>query len=202
MSASILITPPAAEPLTLAEAKAHLRLETTADDALVASLITAARQWVERVTGRALIHQTWQLWLDAPPGSEDSSSSVAVVELPRAPLVSVSAISSYDETDAATTWDSAQYVVDAAREPGRVAPRNGFFWPVPARALRGLRIEYVAGFGATASSVPEPLRLALRQLVTHWYENRGDAAGSDAPPSIPTIVTALVNPWRLRRVRL
>ncbi len=190
MTSSILTTPPAVEPVTLAEAKAHLRIEDAAEDALITALIVAARQWAEEYTGRAFINQTWQLWRDDWPETD-------WVELPRYPVVSVSQIQTFDDADAATTWNSANYFVDAARDFGRVVRRKAACWPLPSRSAQGVLIEYVAGYGASPSSVPEAIRLAIRQIVAAWHENRGDEKG-DAMPS--AMVAALLDPYRYRRL--
>src|SRR5688500_5745800 len=61
------VTPPAIEPMALDDAKKYLRVDTADDDVLIKTLITAAREWVERYTGQALITQTWDYWLDHFP---------------------------------------------------------------------------------------------------------------------------------------
>ncbi|MDX2027696.1 MAG: head-tail connector protein [Alphaproteobacteria bacterium] len=192
-----LVTPPAVEPVELIAARVHGRIDTDADDALISLLIIAARQWVEAYTGRALITQTWQLWLDNWPSSGEG------VTLPRPPLASVSNITFYDESDAGTVWAAANYFVDTIREPGRVVLRSSAAYPTPSRAANGMKIEYVAGYGASGSAVPEQIKTAIRQLVAHWYEHRGEA--SMATPSrsasvlpVPMVIQALLEPYRIR----
>ncbi|HEY0282981.1 MAG TPA: head-tail connector protein, partial [Rhizomicrobium sp.] len=80
-----LVTPPAAEPVTLAEAKAHLKVDTSADDALITSLIVAARARAEWHSGCAFVTQSWTLWLDAWPRN-------GLVEIPLPPLQSVTQV--------------------------------------------------------------------------------------------------------------
>jgi len=181
-----LLTPPAIEPVTLAEAKAHARIDTEADDALIATLITSARQWAEHYTNRAFITQTWRLSLDAPPKTD-------VVLLPRAPLQSVASFQYFDDADAATTFAEAHYFVDTSREPGRLVLRLGATWPSPVRTANGIVITYIAGYGDGADNVPEPLKFAIRELVAHWYEHRGDEA-----VETPLAAHALLSPYRLR----
>ncbi len=176
MTAFTLVTPPVVEPVTLSEMKTQARVDTDADDTLIAALITAARQWAERFTGRAFIAQTWRLWLDVPPesrgdwwdgvreGALASFMPAASVVLPRPPLMSVSSVQVFGDDDVGVVWPSAHYFVDTARQPGRLALRSGAVWPVPQRAANGLMIEYVAGYGNDGAAVPEPIRLAIRQL--------------------------------------
>jgi uncharacterized phiE125 gp8 family phage protein len=218
MTAFTLITPPASEPVVLADAKTQARIDTTADDSFIPLLITAARQWVESYLGRALITQTWQLWLDLWPaavelwwdgvreGPVTGLDEISYISLPRPPLASVNAVTYYDNTDTPTTWDPGNYFVDTISAPGRVALRLGATWPVPSRLTNGICVEYVAGYGSDASDVPEVIKTAIRQLVSHWYEHRGEAAtaastrGTIIMPTVPVplVIQALLDPYRVR----
>jgi uncharacterized phiE125 gp8 family phage protein len=220
MTAFTLITPPAAEPVTLDEVKAQARVDTDVDDALLAGLVTAARLWAEQYTGRAFINQTWQMWLDIWPsifelwwdgmrqGPVTGLDAVNFISLPRPPLVSVTSVTYYDNLDNATVWDPSNYFVDTVREPGRLALRMGSVWPAPTRLTNGIGIEYVAGYGADGDSVPGTIKLAIRQLISHWYEHRGEAAtaastrGTVITPMtpVPLVIQALLDPYRLRRL--
>ena len=207
---TILITPPALEPLTLAEAKAHLRLDTGDEDALVASLIVAARQLVEAHTGRALIAQAWRLVLDdwptrntfaltpgpfVPLGSTPNPNTLT---LPLGPLISLDAIRVYDAFNVATPLAASTWYVDAqpggARLQFTTAPRE------PGRAIAGIEIDVTVGYGPAASDVPEALRLAMRMLVARWFEARGDAATDSGQAQIPTHIAALLQPFRAMRL--
>lgn len=216
MTSFTLVTPPSVEPVTLADAKAQARIDTDADDALVTGLITAARQWAERYTARAFITQTWNLFLDAKPiscgewwdGVRDGAiigrGNVEAIILPRPPLISVVSVQTYDNTDTATVWPSTNYFVDTAREPGRVALRMGVTWPVATRLSNGIQVQYTAGYGADGSTVPEPIKLAIKQLASHWYENRGEAVVSSGlhrgASMVPLVVTSLLDPYRVQRL--
>lgn len=205
MSSFKLVTAPAVEPVTLAEVKTHLRMDTGDADALITSLITAAREWTENYTGRAFINQTWRMWLDNWP--LPNRDGISCVILSRAPLLSVSSVKVYDEDDNSTTWSADNYFVDTAREPGRLALRTGAVWPTFERSANGIAIEYVAGYGSAASNVPETIKTAIKQLVAHWYEHRGDAVLSpsnrgdtmvlQAFVNIPLVIQALLAPYRV-----
>src|SRR5580692_8919211 len=131
MTAFKLITPPVEEPVTLADAKAQARVDTNIDDALIAALISGARQWAEHYTGRAFITQTWQMWLDLWPaafavwwegvhdGRITGLDEINYISLPRPPLASVTSVTYYDNSDNATVWAASNYFVDTVREPGR-----------------------------------------------------------------------------------
>lgn len=211
MTAFKLITPPSVEPVTLSEAKAHARIETTNDDALITSLITAARLWAEQYTNRAFITQGWQLWLDTFPANNDwwdgmregaitNGGLTRSVALPRAPLIAVNSVQSYDAADSATLWAASNYYVDTLRDPGRLVLRPGAVWPFAARGANGICIDYSAGYGANASSVPEAIKTAIRQLIAHWYENRGEVWSEylRAPREMPMVIETLLEPYRVR----
>lgn len=142
MTAFTLLTPPAVEPVSLSDAKAQARIESTADDSLVTALITAARQWAEQYTARAFITQTWRLWLDAAPYSQEwwdglcdgpvtGFGEAGYVDLARPPLIAVTSVQVFDDSDTGTVWAASNYFVDNIRVPGRLALRSGATWPSP-----------------------------------------------------------------------
>jgi len=218
MTAFKLTVPPSAEPVTLTEAKQQARIDTTADDTLVTNLIIGARQWVEKYTARALITQTWQMWIDLWPAATElwwdgvrqgpvtGLDQISTINLPRAPLQSVTSVQYFDDSDNATVWSASNYFVDTIREPGRLALRQGATWPVPSRLTNGIMVEYVAGYGDAGSAVPETIKTAIRQIVSHWYEHRGEAAmapttrGAVISPilPVPLVIQALLDPYRVR----
>jgi uncharacterized phiE125 gp8 family phage protein len=181
----LLVTPPAAEPVSLGDAKAHLRIAHSDDDALVGTLIATARRIVEARSGLALMAQTWTCFRDAWP--EDG-----VLTIPLAPLIAVDELAVYGEDDAKAVIDPAHYFADLASRPPRILLRGSRVWQPPGRALNGIAVTVAAGFGAAAAAVPEPLRHAVLVLVAHWYEHRGNAA----PPPVPLTVEALIRPYR------
>lgn len=184
-----LTAPPAAEPLTLAEAKAFLRLDTEDEDDLVSTLITAARIHVESFTGRALIAQGWRLVLDDWPAD-------GVVPLPVSPLIALTAITAYDQDGAAHAIDIAQFLPESGRGPARLfLPQVVTGMPM-LRPHLGLEIDYQAGYGADASSVPAALRQALLMLVTHWFENRDAVVIAGSGSVVPSGFDRLVAPYR------
>lgn len=165
-----VVTAPVGDPLTLEEVKAHLRVDSTADDELIGALILAARLKLESDTGRALLTRTYDLSLDGWPAS-------GVLLLPYSPVQSVTSITYYDTANVATVWAASNYQVDAASVPARIVPAYGAVWPaVTLRSLNGVVIRYVAGYGALAT-IPETDRQAMKLLVAHWYENR-EAVGA------------------------
>ncbi len=190
MTAPTLVTPATEAPVSLAEAKLHLKLDGTDDDALVEALIEAASAACRAHTGRELVEQTWRLALDEAPGE--------ILTLPRPPLVAVTGIVAYDDADAPTTMALSGVFVDAASIPGRVILRRGARWPTLGRVANGLEITFVAGYGPRASSVPAPLRQGILALIAERYEHREPIRGED--PALPATVRALWQPYRMTRL--
>jgi uncharacterized phiE125 gp8 family phage protein len=183
---------PAVEPLSLSEAKAHLRLETTADDALVTSLIITSRLHIEAALGLALTAQDWTLVLDAWPAT-------GVVNIPMRPVSAVTAVRVRASDGTSSVVPPASYVFEGAGLPPRLVPVSGAL-PNPGRAAGGIEIDFTAGYGAAAASVPEPIRQALKLLVAHWYEHRDPVEIGDLETAIPAAVTALVKPYAVPRL--
>lgn len=184
---AILVTPPAVEPLTLADAKSFLRVAHGDDDGLIAGLIAAARSHVERATRRALIAQTWRLVRDAWP------SDGRIVVLP-APLIAIAAARVRDEAGVAHALDTDAFTFVAGAVPAVLtfAP-----WSLPAPGTtNGIEIDVTLGHGGAAADVPAPLVQAVRLLVSHWYAHRGVLAGGQGGAPLPVSYAALIAPWR------
>jgi uncharacterized phiE125 gp8 family phage protein len=186
---SILLTPPAVEPVTLAEAKAYLRIDNDDDDAVISALIAGARSHVEAQTRRALITQTWRLVRDAWPGD----GRVAVVP---SPLRQITAARVYRLDGSTQTLDLQAFVANAAATPAII---SFLTWslPVPGRPAAGIEIDVEVGYGDGPADVPEPLRQAIKLLVAHWYENRGLIAVGQTLAVLPATVAALIAPFRV-----
>lgn len=177
---------PAVEPLTLAEAKDHLRLDGTDEDATVSACIVAARQACESYTGLSLISQTWQLYLDRWPAG--------AIELPRPPLQAVLAVNVLDAVGERSLLDPARYVVDRGSGPARLLRRGTLAWPRPGRAIGGIEITYRSGFGDSWNDVPAALRQGMLLAVAHFFERREGEAG------LPPAIAALWQPYRILRL--
>jgi len=172
------------EPITLDEAKLHLKVDGSDDNTLISALITTARQLAERETGRVFITQTWQMYLDAAP---------VEIEIPRPPLQSVVAITVIDDLGAETVVSDTIYDVDTSQNsPGRIKLKNGCSWPEH-RDFASFIIEFKAGYGDAAADVPEALKQGILQLLTHLYENRG-------AEEIPKGIKALFWPFKILKI--
>jgi len=181
---AIVLVPPAAEPLSLAEAKALLRVEPADDDAVIAALITAARGHLEALTRRALMLQTWRFVRDAWPAD-------GRLRLRAGPLRSVIAARVFDAAGVAHALDVQRFVVDVAAD---VVASPGWALPAPGRCVAGIELDVELGYGPLATDVPAPLGQALRMLLAHWYDNRGAVASGAT--LLPAGVAALIAPYR------
>lgn len=168
-----LATPPAIEPVSLADAKLYLRVDASAEDSLISSLITAARQAAERHTRRSFITQTWKLAFDDYAPEE--------TPLPHGPVQSVSSVKSITRGGTETLISNSSYILNASKDRVVFDARVYGF---------SVEILYVTGYGAAASSVPSALVLGMISHIAAWYEQRGE--GGDIPPA----ALALYQPYR------
>jgi uncharacterized phiE125 gp8 family phage protein len=191
--ALVLTSGPVVEPVSLAEAKAHLRIDGTAEDTLVGSLIVTSRLHVEAALGLALVTQGWSYFLDAWPGCPE-------LGLPLRPVQSVSAVRLYGEDESVETVPADVYRLDGAANPARLVRKGGLAWPAPRRTVNSIEIAFTAGYGPAAADVPAPIRQAILLLVAHWYEHREPVEVGAAHAPVPPMVSELLQPYR--RVRL
>jgi uncharacterized phiE125 gp8 family phage protein len=190
--ALVLTAAPAVEPVSLAEVKAHLRVDSDHEDALIAQLIVAARIFVERTLGLALIAQSWSYFLDALPRS-------LAVALPTSPVQAVSAVKLHGADGGEVTLETESYSVDVLSQPARLV-LSGAAPSVLPRALNAFEIAFSAGYGDGADNVPAPLRQAIMLLVAHWFERREPVVLGATAQEVPATVAGLLLPYR--RVRL
>ena len=200
-----LVTPPAAEPVSLAEAKGHLRVDGTDDDALITSLIAAARQAAETLTGRQFITARWKLVLDSFPGPSMGGVPAGLpfslpghaILLPKCPVQSVFAIQYLDMVGVSQTLPITEYTVDVACEPARLTPVFGKTWPITLPQIGAVWVSFDAGYG-TAASVPEGIKSWIKLRVGSLYAHREEVAlltrGSIAP--LP-FIDGLLDPYQV-----
>ena len=159
-----LVLGPTEEPVSLAEAKAHLRVDLDADDAFIEDAITAARATLELEMRRSFLTTYWTLGLDAFPDRRR-------LRLPRPPLQSVEGITYLDGDGTAQTLDPAVYGVDTLSEPGRVYLKPAQVWPGTSAVPNAVQITFVAGWDDVLY-VPAGIKSAIKLLLGHLYENR------------------------------
>ncbi|MCO5063121.1 MAG: head-tail connector protein [Rhizobiaceae bacterium] len=186
----IRMTGPEVEPVTLAELKQYLRLSHSSEDELLAGLLRAAREDVERVTGLALIEQGWRLVMDRP-------MTGGMILLPRHPVREVVSVTLYAQDGTPQILDAGAYQTDTLSRPARIllAEQAGGL-----RAMNGVEVEFTCGFGEAGPDVPDLLRRAITHLAAHWYEFRTSFGPSDQPVSYPAGYERMISGYIERRL--
>lgn len=184
-----LLTPPASEPVTLTQAKAHLRIDAgNTDDALITAMLAAAREAVESHTGRALMPQTWQMRLPGFPSDQNA------IDLRFAPTISVTELRIVDPGGTEAVVASTAYQVETPSgpqaPPGRLLPAPGTSWPATqADATGAVRVTFQAGY-ANADAVPAALKAAILLMLGELYEHR-EASAVRPPQDVPAVARLL-----------
>lgn len=194
MHKTVLVTPPAAEPITLTEAKAHLNVTSSTLDTYITGLITTVRRSIERYLNRAILTQTWKVYADC-------WKSEMVIPYPR--LQSVTHVKYYDINGTQQTLATDQYWVVASDEPGRIVRREDVTYPELQHGRPdAIEIQYVAGWLATAASpdfgvIPDEIKHAMKVMLTNYFEHKGDVVLGNVVHKIPQHVTDLIHSYKI-----
>lgn len=184
---------PAAPPVSLDDAKLHLRITHSSEDTLITALIDVARSHLEGdagrqgILGRCMVSRTYRLTLDEFPAGRQ-------FDLPQPPLVSVTSIVYRDADDAEQTLSSSLYDVVTDDLTGYVTLHRDQSWPATYDRDDAVQVTFVAGYGA-ATAVPAALRQAMLLHIGSLYANR--EAESQAAPALPPAYAALIANYRL-----
>ena len=165
-----ILQEPAVEPLTLAEAKLHLRVDIPDDDALISALITSVRQYAETITRRAFIRQTWEYVIDSFPGptltgvpwGKTFTLPQHAIEIEKSRVQQVLAINYLDMSGNPQVMPAAEYVVDYSSEPCRITPVFGQIWPIPLPQIGACNVQFVAGYAAPVAFDPSAGTVAVQ----------------------------------------
>ena len=200
-----LITPPAGEPVSLAEAKLHLRVDFDDDDSLIQVLISAARQAAETLTNRQLVTARWRMVLDSFPGpslmgvpaGQTFTLPGHAVLLPKSPVQSVVEIRYLDMAGAWQVMPAASYTVDSACEPARVTPVFGQIWPIALPQIGAVSVIFDAGYG-DASAVPEGIKTWIKLRLGSLYVHREEVASMTRGRIDPLpFIDGLLDPFKV-----
>lgn len=187
-----LITAPESEPISVNEAKLHVRLDGDDENAIVYGLIVASRASAEKFLGRALMTQTRELTLDDFPDDDNCP-----IRLPAPPVQSVTSVKYYDENGTLQTWAGANYQTDLVSEIPRLMPVFGGTWPVTKYgSFNTVQVRYVAGYGVNGGAVPEPIRQAILLTIGELFENRSGFVVGSGVAELPHTAQALLMPYR------
>lgn len=171
----LLVTPPASEPLTLTEAKLHLRVDNTDTDTLITAQIMAARELAEKLTRRTLVTQHWKYVADSFPspslmgipfGKVFGIPAHAFV-LEKSPVASVDSITYLDMSGVRQTMPSTDYIAELVGEPCRITPVFGKIWPIPLPQIGAVEVNFTSGY---AGSIPEGIKLAMKLMIEANYD--------------------------------
>ena len=168
-----LVTPPETEPVSLTEAKDHLRVTADNQDSYIAGLVAAARQYGEIRTNRAFAPQTWRVSLGAFP--EDG-----IIELPVTPFGAIVSVKYIDLDGVLQTLARTTYQVDDQDEPARLLPAYLLYWPATRDEPNAVRVEVTAGYG-DAEDIPDGIKAAIKLRTQHLYDGDEAAAAASSP---------------------
>lgn len=170
--------------ISTADMKAFLRVNDSANDALIASYVTTATEAVKQYTRRALLTETFAFRCDGftDPDGDDRLMALGpgvhtvsvpyvlgggeTLDLPFPPVASVTTLKTYDRANAASTYDAANYTLDT--QSGRIFLDEGSVWPSNLRAQNAVEVTYEAGYGS--GSIPAPILQAIRLYVSQMYD--------------------------------
>ncbi len=181
----------------MSEAKLWMRVDGNDEDALIISLITAAREAAEKYTRRAFITQTWNLTVDLPSSRYANNLPGGVydmpisslygelpqeIKLPYPELISVTSVKTYDTSNTESTYSASNYIVDTANS--RIVLNDTAVWPSNLRGVSSALITYVCGYG-TSDMVPSAIKMGIKMHVKEMYDSRSDQCG--IPPAASSI---------------
>ena len=187
MSISV-ITAATSEPLTTAEVKNFLRVDSSDEDTLIGVLITAARTMAEQYTRRILMTTTIEEFFDGFPDYRNPKDK-DILYLSRGPIQSITSVKYVDSLGTEQTVSSDNYRTDLVSEPARIVSENG--WSATKDTVNAVVVRYVVGY-SSASDVPAALRQGMLLVISEMYENRMDTV-----KRLPTASEYLWNPYRV-----
>jgi uncharacterized phiE125 gp8 family phage protein len=185
-------TDAATEPVTQAEAQLWCKQDDDTDDDIFDSLIIGARDWVEQYTGRALINQTWTQIIDYRFPS--------VITLPHPPLSSITSLAYTDTAgNAQTLTEDTDFIASTNQTPPILYEAWTKSWPSVRPVREAITVTYVAGYGAAAANVPDVFKIAMRQLILHWYDQRPAVAIGTISKTLELTLSAILSAHKVHR---
>lgn len=188
-----IVTAATEQPISLAEAKAHLRVDHSDDDTYIDAIIKAATRHAEQFMGRALMEQTWDYYLDEFPDG--------AIKLPMPPLSSVTGLFVRDSSGAEEEIDSDTYDVDQASEPARLVLAYGQSWPTTLEVANAVRLRFVSGYigddSPNSANVPSDIRAAILLIIGTLWEQRETVVIGQSVAQLPWSAEQLLRPYRV-----
>lgn len=183
------VTAPAETPITLAEAKAHLRVDGSAEDPQIQSLIDTAVALIDGdgSLGRAMVTQTWSKWVSQTPG---------VVRIGMGPFIGLTAVDYYDADNVLQSATLADFEVRLDGDFVNIRPKSGKVWPNAYIRDDSIKLTFTAGYGA-AADVPENLKSAIKLLIGIWFGPGRDGVSEKKLTDVPFGIDALIGKERV-----
>lgn len=183
-----LETAPLVEPVNTADAKLHLKVSGSTEDAYIDSLVKTARLNIERYLGRALITQTWKAYFDK--WQRD-------LMLAYSPVQNITSMEYYNTSGTLTALTEG-FWEDLLSEPARIVRKKDTTYPeLQDGKPNAIVVEYVCGYGDAATDVPADIVHAIKLLVTDYYDNKGEVVVGTIATRIPGHIKNLLHPYRL-----
>ncbi|MCK5602297.1 head-tail connector protein [Candidatus Pacearchaeota archaeon] len=171
--------------VSLEDMKAYLKVDSSADDALITSMIITSQQLIERYIRRELLNKTFTMFLDFFPYYKAYGSTIEgnfnnyTIQVKRSKLNTLNSIQ-YFTDNVLTTLDASLYDFTVDNDYSRIYLLDrSALWPTTDERKQSVQIEFIAGYGDAASDVPEALKTAIKIIVAYMYENRGDCVVSN-----------------------
>ncbi len=188
MPITALINPPSLEPITLAEAKAHLRVDHDEDDDLISNYITSARTQAENYLQRTLLETVWEATF---------TRFETALKLRKAKVTEIVTVKYLDTAGAEQTLASDKYKLKSSYEPALLVPAFGLSWPATCQDLEAVKVRYKAGYGTTADKVPQPICQWILLQVGNLYENRETEVLGITSTLSDSFFTGLLDAYRI-----
>ena len=213
MSGIIVVTAWSTSAVPTSTQKSFMRVDFSDDDTLIGELVKSSQNVIETYINRAITTQTLSLFLDRLPyyrdvklregvyTATDINYSADYIVLPKPPVASITHVKYYANDNTASTFAASNYFSDVDSSQARVVLKNGVSWPTLTELRQGnaYEVQYIAGYGNSASDVPTPIIQAIKLLTTHLYENR-ELVTQMSANTIPYTVGQLLQPYRVIRL--
>lgn len=208
---------PESEPVSVADAKTFMRIADTDQDSIIAILISAAREYAENLTGRALAQRDFALVLDSHPYYTDTIQSQLayppsyyslprysttlwnysqMIKLPYSPVKAVKSMRYIDSTGVAVTLNQdADFILDRISEPARIFPQAGQFWPADLYVPNAVEIVFTAGYDPNPAAAADVHTVGGQNPPNPPNQQPDSTVVLAVPQSVRVLILMLVAHW-------
>tara|TARA_R100001163_G_scaffold26841_1_gene21832 strand:+ start:550 stop:1128 length:579 start_codon:yes stop_codon:yes gene_type:complete len=186
-----VITAASTFPISLTEAKSHLKVDTSADDTYITSIIKAATQLSEEYTNRFFINTTVKQF---------ASSFKEIETLFKSKVSAVNHVKYYDSDNTLQTLAPSVYNKQLEYEPAQIQLAYNKSYPKITKRNDAVEVEYTVGYGGSASDVPEIIKQAILLTIGNFYENRNSVIIGRIATELPQNVKWLLDTYKVQIV--